>query len=317
MLKHPEREMDYRFLEASRDRAVMLLDSHHSRRESWIASEVISPQLLGEMALLHSDYEQLKILDDDLKAAVKTFLLTEDAVVYYPRDVGFIFNPDGVIGDDSNPHEAFTRTWSAEEFHHTIAGLRVAELLGLDLSDIEKDRVTFITKGIVPQPRSTLLGTAYTSLQESSTAAPYRELMLAFRKLAQTTGIPKVAEALEASAVTYEKTAQDERLHRTFIAGCVNAALESGDKELASAMLEALAFAYVDERFAMPGEQMPDFARNSVRIRRAGIFTAEHVVKAKVHLLKNTWNVTDIEGLTGSGLEAQQKLGKFILDNSA
>ncbi len=306
------------FLEATKPAASVLIEKHAQRRQNWLATEVLPLEVVAEAVLYNAqaraDDKPLLLPDSPgIGAAIDTFLLTEEGITYYPEVVAGVFKPDGRTYDDNDPHDVFARWWPTEEFQHSLIGQEIAKVMGRDMIQLELERQAFGKSGLIPRPTSTVEGVAYTALQESSTAKPYENLV---KRLAEVAGPPEQLSSLAQTALAgvidaYKRTAQDERLHRAFIAGNARAALTSGDASLASAMLVAIEKVF--SAFAMPGKDgIPKFGRKAALIRREGIFTAKDVAQGQLHLLRDVWRVANLANLTGRGRESQAQLVAHI-----
>jgi hypothetical protein len=313
-------EMDERFLEVTHDAAVSLLNEHHERRVSWFVEDVLPTELVAEVVARRKVEPDFLQFPDHLRFAGEVFLLTEDGIVYYPRDVGNILNPKGYRAEDNDPHEGFVRTWTAEERRHSYGGVGAISMMGSNLRTYEADREAFIRSGNVPNPASSLHGIAYVSLQEANTGTPYRlliEQINSFRKSLEG-GDELTNRVFDALVEFYGRTARDEQLHYNFLTGIAKEALFSGDTLLASALMTAMAEQY--GAFEMPGQGreagIPNLARRAVKIRKAGIFSGQVVEKSLRKLLKDRWKIDEVINLTGQGREAQDKLTAFMLGDT-
>lgn len=316
----PSQEMDARLLEATKEAAGIHLERHIKAKEkdNWIADDIITTDHLIKLLPFRNDVR----LSPGVGESVEVFGLTEDGIPWFPRDVGNIFNPNGILpsGNDNDPHEAFPRYWSTEEFQHATISQTIARLLGRDMHQLEQDRQKVIRSGNVPHAKSSALGMAYTAFQEGNTADPYRVLVSKFKEHeveATNAGQAEVAEIYQLVGLIYSKIAQDERLHKSFIAANVNAALQSGDTEVQQYMLSAIWDVLHD--FTMPLQReiamTPAGARRFVPIRKAGIFTVRTVQKSQSHTMKNIWKIDKISGLQGKAAELQDKLGELVVIN--
>lgn len=257
-------------------------------------------------------------LKEGVLEATELFLLTEDGITYYPRDVGNILNPGGDTSDDNNPYEVFSRYWSGEEFNHTDSGKFQARLMGIDQVRLEARRMAFIRSGLVPRFVNSAVGLAFTSIQESNTRVPYTELAGEYaegEKKAITMGLEEAASIMGIGKYIYTRTAYDENLHRRFLSGIVNTALHCGDPKIASHMLRGIEEIVFD--FYMPGvEGIPGFADDAKKIAKAGIFTHNDSHQSRLDLLR-FWRVQDLTNLTGAGNAAQERLGKYVTRTTA
>jgi acyl-[acyl-carrier-protein] desaturase len=109
------------------------------------------------------------------------------------------------------------------------------------------------------------------------------------------------------------RIAADENLHMVFYRNLVAAALERDPDAAMSAIRDEVI------GFRMPGQGMPDFARNSVTIAKAGIYDLRlHHDEVIVPVLR-FWKVFDRDDLGPEGERAREELAAFVagLDEQA
>jgi Fatty acid desaturase len=316
-----ERELDQRFLECGLERAHIWHNTNHARREEWNCYNVITKDMIFEAENLRRQCNPQMLLldsliaaDEPLRVALVTFLITELGITEYPKTVEKLFNPLGVKNDDNDPFNYFGRIWTSEEFQHGLAELRALEILGIDMVEVERVRKLFIVSGDTPKFYNSFDGLAYTTPQEANTAIPYQQIIRRFKTFYKL-GIEKDSDAgriLMAVIDTYRYTAQDERLHELFMKNTVDAGLRSGDRVVAGAMVCALSRGFIDTRFSMPGSSMDDYRRRILKIARAGIFTAKHVQRAKIELVKG-WDLATVCDMDEAGESGRLKLINFAL----
>lgn len=295
--------MNQAFLEATRERSEALLNNHIERRRDWSLDMIREKH--NYPYLLHAVSERVKSEEpfpfpDEITGALFLTLITENGIIYYPRDVGQIFNPFGKKPDDNDPHEHFTRIWPKEEFPHG-EGLRDAlYLTGYDMKLLEQARGAFQLSGNVPRPEDTACGVAYTGTQELSTNKPYRNIRKMLRHTIKTTDDELVRSVCEFIDEVVGHIAKDESLHAAFINGTADAAFETRDPELTSFMLHGYASTLID--FFMPGRKgIPNFRKLQLEAARSGMFTPEDLAKIKHHQYKKVIRYSGGLALTQQG----------------
>jgi hypothetical protein len=319
-----EAQLERAFLESGRQRATLWHASNDVDKD-WNTYEVLTPEMMAEAYHLRkSGDEQMVLLGELIEAepglidAFFATAITEDGITYYPLGVGRTFNPEGNAPDDNDPHNLFSRRWSAQEYQHGLAEARAMEALGLDMSGFERLRKMFVSTGIVPVVNSSFDGVAYTAPQESLTSTPYQNMIRAMRTFYDK-GLDAKSHAgliLEAIINNYREIAQEERLHRRFISDSAEDGLHSGDSEVSGRMMKAIADRFLPKGFPMPGIEMPGFEERARSMGRARIFAPRDVKIAKARLLKK-WRISEVSVINAEGYQAQQKLGELLVRYSA
>lgn len=295
------------FLEATHEKAAELLEFHTNRRADWTVAKLREkhdyPRLLYEVTRRKIHNEPFE-LPESLQVGLYITLMTENGIVWYPRDVGSIFNPLGKEPADNDPHAQFARTWTSEEFPHGQGLIDCLWLTNTDMIQYEKARTSFQAADATPRPDSTPGGVTYTGTQELSTDKPYRNLARILKETASSTDDKLVREVCEFIRDVVSHISADERMHARFINGLGKAAVESGDPRIVSMVLNGAARTVID--FAMPGDPgIPNFRRLSVRAARLGVFTPYDLAEIKVKQLDETWKVAEHNSLTPEGEQSQ------------
>ncbi|HZI97023.1 MAG TPA: acyl-ACP desaturase [Actinomycetales bacterium] len=236
--------------------------------------------------------EQSK-LDPVAKTAMIVNLLTEDNLPAYHREISERFTRDGAWGE-------WVGRWTAEEGRHGVA-LRdyLVVTRGVDPVKLEQLRMIHMTAGYDSGEKSMLRTVAYVSFQELATRVSHRNT-------GKATGCP-IAEQL------LQRIALDENLHMVFYRNLVAAAF---DRE-PDATMEAIRDEVIG--FEMPGAGMPDFARNSMTIAKAGIYDLRLHHDEVVMPVLRYWKVFDRGDLGPRGELARNELADFLtkLDDTA
>jgi acyl-[acyl-carrier-protein] desaturase len=225
-------------------------------------------------------------LEPVARTALVVNLLTEDNLPSYHREIATRFGRDGAWG-------SWVGQWTAEEGRHGIA-LRdyLVVTRAVDPVRLEQLRMLHMAAGYDSGDKTSLQALAYVSFQELATR-------ISHRNTGRCTGEP-VAEQLLA------RIAQDENLHMVFYRNLLAAAFEiAPDATMAAVRDEVVGF-------SMPGAGMPDFARNSVTIARAGIYDLRLHHDAVVQPLLKFWNVFDRTDLGSAGELARDELAEFM-----
>jgi acyl-[acyl-carrier-protein] desaturase len=258
--------------------AARLVDRHLAASREWFPHELI-PYSRGRDMCAGEVWSEADTnlggveLPDAVRSALFVNLLTEDNLPYYSRDVGFAF------GDD-DPYGYWVRRWTAEEGRHSMAiygYLMVTR--AIDPIALERGRMAQVTTGEVPKPPDAHHALVYLSLQELATR-------IAHRNTGRLLGDPVGYEVMA-------RVAADENLHFLFYRDLASKGFELDP----SAMVHALADEVV--RFQMPGTGIPEFARHSRAVARAGIYdlTLHHDLILQPVVVRQ-WRLLELEGLT-------------------
>jgi acyl-[acyl-carrier-protein] desaturase len=230
-------------------------------------------------------------LDPVAKTAMTVNLLTEDNLPSYHREIATRFSRDGAWGQ-------WVGRWTAEEARHGIA-LRdyLVVTRGVDPVALERLRIAHMSAGYDSGDKTMLQGLAYVSFQELATR-------ISHRNTGRAAGCP-LAEQLLARIST------DENLHMVFYRNLMAAALEAAPDAAMAAIRDEVV------HFRMPGAGMPEFARNSVTIARAGIYDLRLHHDDVIMPVLRFWRVFDREDLGPEGTRARDELTAFLSDLDA
>ncbi|HSY16452.1 MAG TPA: acyl-ACP desaturase [Jatrophihabitantaceae bacterium] len=227
-------------------------------------------------------------LDPVAQTAMVVNLLTEDNLPSYHREIATRFGRDGAWGE-------WVGRWTAEEGRHAIA-LRdyLVVTRGVDPVALERLRMQHMQYGYDSGDKTMLQALAYVSFQELATRVSHRNT-------GRSTACP-LAEQLLARIST------DENLHMVFYRNLMDSAFDLAPDEAMSAVRDEVV------GFAMPGDGMPDFRRNSVTIAKAGIYDLRlHHDEVVAPVLK-FWRVFDRTDLGPVGEQARSELALFVAD---
>jgi acyl-[acyl-carrier-protein] desaturase len=225
-------------------------------------------------------------LDPVAQTAMVVNLLTEDNLPSYHREIATQFGRDRAWGE-------WVGRWTAEEARHGIA-LRdyLVVTRGVDPVELERLRMRQMTVGYDAGEKSALQSLAYVSFQELATR-------VAHRNTGAATGCP-VAERL------LIRIATDENLHMVFYRNLVAAALDRDPDETMRAIVAEI------EAFQMPGAGMPDFARKSVMIAKAGIYDLRlHHDDVLMPVLR-FWRIFTRDDFGPEGERARERLSELL-----
>ena len=227
-------------------------------------------------------------LDPVARTAMIVNLMTEDNLPSYHREIATRFGRDGAWGH-------WVGRWTAEEGRHAIA-MRdyLVVTRGVDPVALERLRMVHMEAGYDSGDKSILQALAYVSFQELATRVSHRNT-------GRATGCP-MAERLLARIST------DENLHMVFYRNLMGAAFDVAPDDAMCAVRDEV----VD--FAMPGDGMPDFMRNSVIIAKAGIYDLRLHHDEVVQPVLSFWNVFERTDLGPVGEQARAELAVFVAD---
>lgn len=223
------------------------------------------------------------VLSEAARSALFVNVLTEDNLPYYFNDIERMFGSESVWG-------AWGRWWTAEEGRHAIV-LRdyLSVTRAIDLRELERARMQQVSGGEAPAPPGPHHGFVYLCLQELATR-------ISHRNTGALVGDPVAKDIMS-------RVAFDENLHHLFYRDLTTAALEVDP----STMMQAIADIVID--FKMPGTGIPDFARHTAIIAKAGIYNLSiHHDQILVPVVLRHWNVAELSGLTDEGERARDRL---------
>ncbi|GAB2691694.1 acyl-ACP desaturase [Thalassiella azotivora] len=225
-------------------------------------------------------------LDPVAKTAMVVNLLTEDNLPSYHREIAERFGRDGAWG-------TWVGRWTAEEGRHGTA-LRdyLVVTRGVDPVRLEELRMVHMTAGYDSGEKSMLRTVAYVTFQELATR-------ISHRNTGRATGCP-VAEQLLA------RIAQDENLHMVFYRNLVRASFDIAPDDTMEAIRDEVV------HFQMPGAGMPDFARNSMTIAKAGIYDLKLHHDEVVQPVLRFWGVWERTDLGPRGEQAREEMAAFL-----
>ncbi len=266
------------------------LERHLKVTKDWMPHDYIPWSRGKDFAFLGGEdwRPEDSALDPVAKTSMIVNLLTEDNLPSYHRIIHQQFGQDGAWGN-------WVGRWTAEEGRHGIA-LRdyLVVTRGVDPVQLEDLRMQHMTAGYDREQMSMLHTVVYVSFQELATRVSHRNTGTA-------AGCP-VAEALLA------RIAADENLHMIFYRNLVQAAFEHAPDATMVAILDEV------RNFAMPGQGMPDFMRNSVIMAKAGIYDLRLHHDAVIMPVLKYWKVFDRTDFGPVGEQAREELSVFLAD---
>ena len=102
-----------------------------------------------------------------------------------------------------------------------------------------------------------------------------------------------------------KRVCADENLHQLFYRDLATAAVEVDPNSRMIAMERQV------RNFTMPGTGIPDFDRHAALIAKAGIYDLQiHHEQILAPVVLRQWEAGNIEGLSGEGAAAQERLMK-------
>ncbi len=225
-------------------------------------------------------------LSPEVQAALELNLVTEDNLPAYHYVVASRFGLDGPWGQ-------WVNRWTAEEGRHAqVIRDYLLVTRGVDPVRLERWRMSAMSGGYDGSRSDALEAMVYVSFQELATR-------VAHRNTGAATGDP-VAERLLA------RIAADENLHMIFYRSLVDAALQIDPSATVLAVLAKL------REFGMPAREATGFARRSLVIARAGIFSLRIHLDDVVRPLLRHWDYFALGGLTGEAQRAQDELADLL-----
>ena len=232
-------------------------------------------------------------LDPVAQTAMIVNLMTEDNLPSYHHEIATRFGRDGAWGE-------WVGRWTAEEGRHAIA-MRdyLVVTRGVDPVALERLRMEHMQAGYRSGEKQILQVLAYVSFQELATRVSHRNT-------GRAAGCP-LADQMMARIST------DENLHMVFYRNLMAAAFDLAPDEALCAVRDEVV------GFAMPGQGMSNFLRNSVTIAKAGIYDLRlHHDEVITPVLK-FWRVFDRTDVGPVGEQAREELAAFVagLDASA
>lgn len=212
-----------------------------------------------------------------------------------------------------SPHPDFWmwgKGWIGDEYIHGPAIQQWGKFAGyLDMVSLHKDTQGYQRNGLTLKFPTTAHGLAYPALQEPATVMTHREAM---RLL--PTGRESYSAAIGRNILGH--VIADERAHEIFYANMVRHALESGDPEIVSMQMLALADAVMG--FAMPGMEsdIPNRVRMMAAYKRTGAFTLQNLAtKILQPAIEGEgtygWDVANKTELNDDAKKAQEDLVAF------
>jgi acyl-[acyl-carrier-protein] desaturase len=213
-------------------------------------------------------------------------LLTEDNLPSYHHEIATAFGRDGAWG-------TWVHRWTAEEGRHACC-IRDYLLVtrAVDPVTLERDRMATMEVGYSSQGKNLLEVLAYVSFQELATR-------IAHRNTGRVAGDP-VADKLMA------RISADENLHMVFYRDLVRAAMEvDPDQTVVAVAAEVLGF-------QMPGTGIPNFARKSVQIAKAGIYNLRIHRDDVISPVLRHWKVLDMTFTTPEAQKAQAEIATHL-----
>src|SRR5262245_782507 len=265
-----------------------LLERHLASSKEWFPHEHV-PYGRGRDAVIGEAWSEADAdlagatIDDAVRSALLVNLLTEDNLPYYFRTIESIFGRDGAWG-------TWVRRWTAEEGRHSMAIYAYLMVTrAIDPHHLERCRMAQVSGGEIPEPPSFHDTLVYLSLQELATR-------ISHRATGKMIGDPAGYEVMM-------RVAGDENLHQLFYRDLAGAALAADPDGMMCAIERQVA------SFTMPGIGIPGFAEHAKRIAQAGIYDLSvHHDQILVPVVLRTWDVERVEGLTGEGEQARERL---------
>ena len=270
--------------------AERLLDRHLSTSKEWFPHEHV-PYSRGRDHVPDHEWSEDDVdlgggtLDPAVRSALYVNLLTEDNLPYYFRSLERLLGSDGAWG-------TWVRRWTAEEGRHSMAIYGyLMTTRAIDPVQLERARMAQVSGGEIPEPPSLFEGMIYLALQELATRISHRNTGL---RLDDPAGYDVM-----------KRVVADENLHQIFYRDLVEAAFEVAPDDMMVGLERQV------RSFTMPGIGIPDFEHHAAIIAKAGIYDLQiHHEQILAPVVLRQWNAAEVEGLSGEGAAAQEKLMK-------
>lgn len=263
------------------------IDRHLTAAKPWMPHDYVPWSEGRDFAFLggHDWAPEQSRLDHVARTAMIVNLLTEDNLPSYHREIATAFGREGAWG-------FWVGQWTAEEARHGVA-MRdyLVVTRGVDPVRLEEMRTIHMAAGYDNGDKTMLESLAYVSFQELATRVSHRNT-------GKATGDP-IAERL------LQRIALDENLHMVFYRNMIAAAFQVAPDET----MQAVRNEVVD--FQMPGSTMPDFARSSLTIAKAGIYDLRLHYDEVVMPILRFWKVFERTDLGPRGEAARDELAAF------
>ena len=225
-------------------------------------------------------------IPDVARTSLIVNLLTEDNLPSYHFEIARAFGRDGAWG-------TWVHRWTAEEDRHG-AVLRdyLTVTRAVDPVALEQARMVHMSTGFRNAHDSMLHSLAYVSFQELATRISHRNTGAASKD--------PICEQM------MTRIATDENLHMIFYRNLMAAAFEASPDAAMCAVRDEVV------GFAMPGDGMPGFLRNSVVIAKAGIYDLRlHHDEVVAPVLK-FWGTFERADVGPVGEQAREELATFV-----
>lgn len=263
-----------------------LLERHLETTREWFPHEMV-PWSQGRDFLPGEEWDATQsVVPSAARIALVVNLLTEDNLPYYSATLGGL-GSDGPWGE-------WMRRWTAEEGRHAIV---IRDYLvvtrAVDPIALERERMSQVSTGEVPQFDSIADALVYTTLQELATRISHRNTGLLLDD--------------PAGRAVMARVAADENLHHLFYRDLACAAIERDPSEM------VLAMDRVVRAFAMPGTGIPDFASRARIMAKAGVYDfAIHHDQILVPVVLHRFGLTRLAGLSSEAESARDRLVAYI-----
>jgi acyl-[acyl-carrier-protein] desaturase len=264
------------------------LNRHLSVAQEWMPHEYV-PWRLGRDFAGDEGVEWTPDQSSLSRVAQTSFevnLLTEDNLPSYHHEIATAFGRDGAWG-------TWVHRWTAEEGRHACC-IRDYLLVtrAVDPIQLERDRMATMEVGYSAEGKGLMRVLAYVSFQELATR-------IAHRNTGRIADDP-VADRLMA------RISADENLHMVFYRDLVRAAMEvDPDQTVVAVAAEVLGF-------QMPGTGIPNFARKSVQIAKAGIYNLRIHRDEVISPVLRHWKVLEATFTTPEAQQAQVQLATHL-----
>lgn len=286
-----ETDQNLRFMDALSEYAEVEFQRHQSERKDWNYHDILTRDVIGE--LVHRDPIDV---EPDVRMIYLGNLVVEKGHAEYDRVTSEVFQGNEVFRKWKN-------TWVAEEEPHGASMQEWAMIRGLlSGQQLHEESRGYLMNGLTLSFPDAAFGLVYPALQEPATKLTHKAVK------------DRLPDDETEGRKILSKIIADEERHERFYANMVRHALETDDREVASAQMKAVAKAVFG--FAMPGieSDIPSGKQITESYIRSGAFSIGSTILNEVILPAidgegtHGWAIADREELDDEAKKAQEDL---------
>lgn len=299
----PNPEFDRMFLESMAPLANDEIDRHQAQRKDWNFHEILTRNAISRLSI----GEVLEV-DDSVRSIFLGNLAVEKGHAEYDRITAERF--------EENPSfRRWKNIWISEEEPHGAAMLEWAKVTGLfarekqspgqiDTDDVHRAVQGFLQNGLSLRFDDAAFALAYPALQEPATKITHKEVKI------------RLPDEAKEGRILMSKIIADEERHERFYVNMVKGALQSGEVDIASHQMKAIARAIIG--FSMPGIEtdIPGGQEITKNYQKTGAFTVGKVARevllpAMAEGSDSGWGIAAVSQLDDGGKYAQESLVSY------